>query len=385
MKLQRLIILALAASVSVATHGQLFNPLGLGIDKCERVGGYFQPQMHVEGDILYVCTNQGLYSKNLSSEESTWQLAGFEGIPLQDYARRGNDIFAVQYDKMLLSHDGGKTYEDITPDLTEGYNIPTEFKRLAQHPNDTNMLLVLSGGTGMFQSADFGQTWKSLRENDLLYIGYHPLNPEIIYLSGRNGGYEPLLNISYDSGLTWISLHPDNSGDNSVYRLAFHPTDPEKWIAGGFCVVYTTTDNGHTWNTQHFSGVYKAWWSYTVFDNENSNVIYMAGGLDETINVMCSTDGGKSWNIPQTEPKKKPISEGVYDFKQYGNKLLVYTGSDVYEISKADFLSKVTSVRSITTATTEESSEIYDLQGRRLSAMPQKGVYIQNGKKKLVK
>ena len=44
-----------------------------------------------------------------------------------------------------------------------------------------------------------------------------------------------------------------------------------------------------------------------------------------------------------------------------------------------------TSVWSITTATAEESTEIYDLQGRRLSAMPQKGVYIQNGKKKLVK
>ena len=44
-----------------------------------------------------------------------------------------------------------------------------------------------------------------------------------------------------------------------------------------------------------------------------------------------------------------------------------------------------TSVRSITAATAEESSEIYDLQGRRLSTIPQKGVYIQNGRKKLVK
>ena len=44
-----------------------------------------------------------------------------------------------------------------------------------------------------------------------------------------------------------------------------------------------------------------------------------------------------------------------------------------------------TAVRSISTATTGPSSEIFDLQGRRLSAIPQKGVYIQNGKKKLVK
>jgi hypothetical protein len=44
-----------------------------------------------------------------------------------------------------------------------------------------------------------------------------------------------------------------------------------------------------------------------------------------------------------------------------------------------------TAVRSISTATTGPSSEIFDLQGRRLSAIPQKGVYIQNGKKYVMK
>ena len=43
------------------------------------------------------------------------------------------------------------------------------------------------------------------------------------------------------------------------------------------------------------------------------------------------------------------------------------------------------SIRTISTATPGASSEIYDLQGRRLSASPPKGVYIQNGKKYVVK
>ena len=38
-------------------------------------------------------------------------------------------------------------------------------------------------------------------------------------------------------------------------------------------------------------------------------------------------------------------------------------------------------VRSITTPTTEKSSKIYDLQGRHIQGEPQKGLYIQNGKK----
>ena len=47
--------------------------------------------------------------------------------------------------------------------------------------------------------------------------------------------------------------------------------------------------------------------------------------------------------------------------------------------------SEVTTVWNIITAFPDASSEIYDLQGRRLSAIPQKGVYIQNGKKIIVK
>ena len=45
----------------------------------------------------------------------------------------------------------------------------------------------------------------------------------------------------------------------------------------------------------------------------------------------------------------------------------------------------IATVRNITTALPDASPEIYDLQGRRLSAIPQKGVYIQNGKKIIVK
>ena len=62
--------------------------------------------------------------------------------------------------------------------------------------------------------------------------------------------------------------------------------------------------------------------------------------------------------------------------------------SGVFASAVADFVSltsELATVRSITTAILGASSEIYDLQGRRLTTMPQKGVYIQNGKKKLVK
>ena len=121
MTLQRYAFIAIVTFISVTIHGQLFHSLGLGIGLGERQGIYSQPRMHVEGNILYVCTSQGLYSKDISGDDSEWQLAGFEGIPLQDYVRRGNDMLALRYNNggnfLLLSHDGGKTYEDVTPEI----------------------------------------------------------------------------------------------------------------------------------------------------------------------------------------------------------------------------------------------------------------------------
>ena len=392
MKRYRLVILAFAVFVSATTRGQLFRPLGLGIEKCEQMWDHFRPQMHVEGNILYVCTNQGLYSKDLSAKDSAWQLVGFENIPLQDFVRREDCILALQYSirnhYFLLSHDGGKTYQDATPRtfyMGEAESVMTLIS-LVPHPFDPNMLLV-SSNAGIYQSPDFGQTWNPLTYLIIpRYIGYHPLNPEIIYASGESELLRLVLNISYDGGQTWQYNPPYYSDDNCVNRMAFHPTDSDRWIVGGSSAVYISNDNGHTWDTQDFSGngLSDGFWAFTAYDDENCDIIYMAGRTQDRIKVMCSTDGGETWSIPQTELMKKSSTEEVYDFEQYGGKLLFYTESDVYEISKAELLAQASSVRSITTTRADASSDIYDLQGRRLSAKPQKGLYIQNGKKKVV-
>ena len=51
----------------------------------------------------------------------------------------------------------------------------------------------------------------------------------------------------------------------------------------------------------------------------------------------------------------------------------------------AGSISLDTAIRSVASAIPEVSSDLYDLQGRRLNAQPTKGVYIQNGKKVVIK
>ena len=347
---------------SVVADGQLFKPLGLGIEASnDMVGEWFQPQMHIEGDILYACTNQGLYSKDLSNEGSEWQLVGFEGIPLQDYVRRGEDILALRHcyyvhsEFLLLSHDGGKTYEDITPAFFKGRGYA--FLSLEQHPTDPNTLLTSSCyNCGLFLTTDFGQTWNKLADYTPEYTGFHPLNPDIIYESGGEHLDEITdLHISYDGGHTWQNRSSQLPHYREIFRMAFHPTQPDKWIAGGYQCVYTTNDNGQTWDTQHLHDYdnplnplnedYNAPWRYAVYDNENTDIVYMAGSsYNGYMKLMCSMDGGESWNRPYLEPIKTMPTEYVFDMKQYGDKLLIYSQSDVYMVSKADLIAQTTPV-----------------------------------------
>ena len=396
MKTYRLVIAILATFFPVFIHGQLLHPLGLSPEMGERQGDFSQPRMHIENDRLYVCTNKGLYSKDLSNTNGIWKLVGFKDIPLQDYARRGNDILALRYNKggnfLLLSHDDGPTYEDITPDIFRSEKYET-IPCLAQHPTDPNTLLVPSLYKGIFRSTDFGQTWENLTEylygnRAALFVGFHPTQPSIIYNSGEGDILDGHINISYDAGKTWNN-HGESlgfPGDNCVHRLAFHPTSPECWIAGGEGVVYTTNDNGYTWSCQDYWNDEKrsAYWYFTVFDYGNPEIVYMAGftlGDVDVIKVMCSTDGGKSWGIPYIELGKKTPRELVNDLEQYGDKLLIYTESDVYEVSKSELIEQTTSIQKITSA--KENTTTYDLQGRKMEGGVMKGITIKNGKKTL--
>ena len=114
---------------------------------------------------------------------------------------------------------------------------------------------------------------------------------------------------------------------------------------------------------------------------------------------MCSTDGGATWNRPYMEPIKTAPYEFVFDMKQYRDRLLIYSQSDVYMVSKADLIEQTTSIKEVknervnaegvASKKRERSGKsekyddaVYDLSGRKLnSSLQKKGIYIQNGKK----
>ena len=396
MRIWRIMSMTLAVFTTVIAQAQLFCPLGLGFSGGERQGNFSQPKMHVEGDRLYVCTSQGLYAKELSNDNSAWQLVGFEGIPLQDFARRSDDILALRYNEgggfLLLSHDGGQTYEDVTPEIFRGEKrgrLPS----LAQHPTAPNTLLVSSTYLGLLLSTDFGKTWENISEfvygnTAASVIGFHPSRPNIIYNSGEGGFFEGHINISYDNGQTWND-HGNSlgfPGDNCVHQPTFHPTNPDRWLAGGEGCVFLSDDNGQTWSCQDYwdDETRSAYWYFSAFDNEHPDTVYLAGCLGRNgqkkacIKLMCSTDGGRSWHPSQVMTSDREFDR-VNDLLQYGDRLFVYAESDVYEVSKAELVAQSgTAIRNIVSY--PSNSPTYDLQGRKV-VEPQHGIYIKNGRK----
>ncbi|MBQ9649938.1 MAG: hypothetical protein IJV25_05900 [Prevotella sp.] len=396
MRIWRIMFMTLAVFTTVVAQAQLFRPLGLGFNGGERQGIFSQPRMHIEGDRLYACTNQGLYAKELSNDNSAWQLVGFKGIPLQDYARRGSDILALRYNEgggfLLLSNDGGQTYEDVTPEIFRGEKYE-RLSNLVQHPRDPNTLLVSSIYWGLLLSTDFGKTWENISEfvygNEVAsFIGFHPSRPNIIYNSGEGGFFEGHINISYDGGQTWND-HGNSlgfPGDNCVHQPTFHPTNPDRWLAGGEGCVFLSDDNGQTWNSQNYwdDETRSAYWFFSAFDNEHPDTVYLAGCLGRNgqkkacIKLMCSTDGGRSWHPSQVMTSDREFDR-VNDLRQYGDRLLIYAESDVYEVPKAELVAQsTTAIHNVVSDTS--NSPTYDLQGRKV-VEPQHGIYIKNGRK----
>ena len=79
------------------------------------------------------------------------------------------------------------------------------------------------------------------------------------------------------------------------------------------------------------------------------------------------------------DSKKSPL-ECANELQESGD--FVYAEPDLVPVNN-DYLYDYTRVWNITTAKTDASSEIYDLQGRKLTSKPSSGIYIYRGQKKL--
>jgi len=295
----------------------------------------YKPKLKLLDDILYVCSNTGIYKNNLRNN-TDWELYAFENIPIIEFVKNGDKLLAISTgtkdgtDSLLLfSNDNGLTFINFTSShfFEYGFNY---LSRISQNPENSNSMLVLHVNSGISKSYDFGTSWKNLNEinfeNQNWHLGFHPLDTTILFYTGETGFFQGMLFRSSDNGNTWSNyFHP--GGDNCIHSIAFHPENPDILVYSGEMTFGKSIDKGETWNVMNSfnTGIY---FYKVLFDDETPTILYSSGAKNDpnndTIIIYRSTDTGDSWQLFHNEYVGEGCG-GVLDMIKYKNKLIFYT------------------------------------------------------------
>ena len=251
---------------------------------------------------------------------STSDFLKIEDKKLRDFLR--NNRFPIEYsvDKIKTMVTNG----DISP-----YS-------LVEYLEDSNSLLFDTPviGAEVYQSIDFGETWKKVNEDDLGYLfysyGYYfgeiridPQNPEKVYTMGV-----PLIK-SNDSGKSWMSIDYENMhGD--YHALWINPNKSGHLIVGNDGGINISYDDGENWMKFNSPSVGQFYdinvdmeEPYNVYGGFQDNGVWM-GPSNYQASLRWHSTGKYPWKSiyggdgMQTEIDFRD-NETVYTGSQFGN------------------------------------------------------------------
>jgi photosystem II stability/assembly factor-like uncharacterized protein len=215
---------------------------------------------------------------------------------------------------LLKSTDSGATWTLIRTPFANG-DTAADIHSIAVQPGNSDVILVGDAlgawnGTGLFRSADAGQTWAQVISPGgyagVTSVLFDVQNPAIAYAAV--GGFYPTatgtIYMSSDAGKTWASISGSSTSavpaPSTVLRASLSETADGKTLFAGFSnsnfsgpgELYSTSNSGASW-TNLSAGLTDAltWYENSVaVDPANSKVIYVVG-----TGLWASMDGGQTW------------------------------------------------------------------------------------------
>lgn len=204
----------------------------------------------------------------------TWNFVGQPSASLRDVTVDPVDssVIYISDGGLFKSTDGGQSRKRI------GTGLPERSGRImAINPSNPSILLAISDG-GLYRSTNRGKRWSltSLESTAIASVVFGPADRSLVYAAGT-GIYR-----SADSGQTWNKIKDDLPAVN-INRLLVDPTDSSTLYANTTDGVFRSENSGRHW--ERIEGGLNSCSTILAVDPRDPSIIY-AGGCDNKPQVF---------------------------------------------------------------------------------------------------
>lgn len=362
-------------------------------------------RMEVINDELYAATEKGIYK--YSESANSWNIWALEYVNVMDFKVNGDEVVAiivpqdqkgfraVQLARLIRFNRNQSEWEDIM-DADMGYYYHEQFltyvMRLAQHPSKPETLMV-AAHPGIWISEDFGSTWNfkldglySYNENQ--FLGWHPTNNNVAFYTSESDTFSAQILRTENGGNDWDIINPDSNGDNSCHNLAFDPDNADNILYSGEGCIFESNDYGKTWQCVYrqddLRDETEIGYAYNVmFDPENTNIVYCVGAcsIHQDIHIFKSANKGKTWARIARSDLFDTHEYWPYESVLFNGRIYLYTQKGVFTYN----IDNNSGIENIKADNNDGAEILYDLMGRRVDTPNHGTIYIQSGKKILIK
>lgn len=261
-------------------------------------------------DEIYAATQQGMYKKSVSAQDTTWMEAGLANQVITDFVifSPDNILASVELNAdnpintFYRTEDGGQNWASVQSNFGGSQSSQT-CNALDVHPQQNNILYA-RGAANVAKSTNQGQTWESVY-GDWQGIGYQAdlikvdeNQPDTIWAGGETSIFSPYLVKSLDAGSTWQSMDIPYDGDNAVYSIVIQPDNSDHVLLGMEGRIIASEDGGSSWQIIFSPEAYSYIFDMQVsaFNQDRVYAIGTDGGTDlGDIIVYTSDDFGNNW------------------------------------------------------------------------------------------
>ena len=324
-----------ALAPAVAAAGQ-WSTMGLT--------GRYVTRLRATDAILFACTTDGLYCRQIVTPDTTWTYLGFAGERINDLLPLPTEMIACRQllpgDDISLwrSTDGGAKWNPYQ----NGYGSSSwpEVLSLVALPGAPQIWIAT--GSGVEKSIDAGRSWTPAAiQCRVKFVDVAPHPDHALWAGGETCIFSAIMLHSTDLGDNWsiADLTTEGGGDNSCYGIAFHPTDPNLALVGGEGRVFRTTDGGATWDnvTSPNAGLYllgmvgRSYLPFRVYAGG-------AGGFPpQDVTIYRSDDAGGSWTpIIHSADAGLGVTSLLVDSQPAADTICVGTANGVYRYVETD-------------------------------------------------